>query len=1390
MGDPPPRRDPLRETPTPSPLSRSDALLHRPSLWEVALLAATVATPLAPPPWSLVALLLLGAGWVAFRPPRRELLVAGSALAVAALLLAAGTLASRPAATTLAGWEAAATRRYAGLWQDLEERATVARQVVGGPAETVAERQRAFQRLGRLASDAGTERASVLLVDEDGEARAWAGTGLLHEPDPVALPRSGVDFHPGFSSVTVIAVEPLGDGRRPWRVVVGRSLTTDRLPFDPPGGESPRDFRWSLVAAATPTAAADGLRLAPPGLPVMVVSPVPRPGAVRAVLPAVWSRTVWGVLGFALLALAATRGVGLALLAAGGLRRSAAVLALGMAGVASWALAAAVPAPVVGALAASLGLAGLGLFGGRWRPPRALVASGAAGAVAVLATAAAAWGYQLLCHPMDLGSQMPGEPPAFCLRLATCLLAFGLLALAGRSREGPLAGDRQAALAALLLLAAGAAADYPAPALLLLAGGGALLARWLVGRPLGSRMGVVAALALLAAIAAGVGWEVSYRALLRRQLAGDDLAALAPPDAAAMDAVHEQLAGFFSGLDLARLAPRPPAGMETQDLAFAVWRQSPLARRNALSALVLLPGAVPGGGSVFSFGLPLTEEDRIDWGPVDRPQLALPAWDALRLSGETPVTAAGRPWGVARWWLQPRPGFRLGGRQDPEEVLVGLLRGARRELVRPEGLPEPALYALYPLRGRALLSPWEESPPVPAELDRPGPTEAVVRTPAGTSWAFARRGADGYEVIYLPRLGAFQALERVGTHAASVLLLLALVTALALLLALPRPAFRDLLARTVRSYSKRLLLVYTALLLVPLLLLNFVLLRTVEASLRRDQRARGEQALIAAEQTVVERILSAEPGFAFTTALSSQYLRGLSRLVDHDVNVYHGSDFLSSSTGELFTAGLLPRRIPGEIYARLALVGFRIYSRTTRIVDTPYLELYAPVTIPGEEEEPRLFLSVPLLAQQEAAAEVLAALRRRALVATTGLFALLLVVGSRLARNFTTPLNALVEGTRRIAAGATSLDLAPSELELAALVQAVDEMARRIAQGRTELLREKALVERMVENITSGVVSLDAERRVLMHNRVAEELLGVRAGERLDVAAARPPLEPLGEFLAALDGAAPQPARRTVRLAGGGGGEREWTLVWVPLPGPGEPSALLVVEDVTEVFRGQRLEAWAEMARIIAHEIKNPLTPVRLSAEHMRQVYATDPQHFGEIFERCTRNILHQVDELQQIASEFSTYSRIPRMEMKRDDLRRAMAELAEAYCAAPPPGVEVVFAAAPGPIAARFDARLLPRAVRNLLENALRASAGGGRVELRVEAADGHARITVADHGPGVPAEQLSRVFDPYFSTHDTGTGLGLPIARRIAEEHGGDVVARNRPGGGLEVEIRIPLA
>ncbi len=1489
-------------------------------LREPALLAAALAAPLLPSPFAFLLLLACCLLWLRRRPPlpRREAALAVLLAVVALVALAGAGLIARQESLSDRRWIARQAPEYRRVWEGLRAEAAAGAaamkrrpssplDVLDHPPEAPppqsavqAATLAAFDRLGRLAPPGSERRRALLLIDRDGNAVAWAGEGLVHEPEQ--WPRSGLSYRAGFNSVTFYAAEPLDESQRPWRLVAGASFPTRRLPQAPAaeaaGGAAAlapaalvarlrgafgqlagaalprRSLRWSLVDnPAQAHAGSVEVRFA--GAPTLEVEPVSAGAAGAAggdnpsAAPGWPTGLAWAGLAAVLLALGVMRGVGVALPAmstlSGGQERGAGVPALLLAGLFALAMLTGVPAPATMALEIGMALALLSLalarsgartgrrLAGptrRQRParaasgPRAAAAAGgpvavsgsggasggaaggeapaagrgrrgpavwvmAGGAAAILLLFVAAWAAQLAGGPFAAGDGLMVPASDWCIRLAWSGAAFGLLSLAARrgSASAPPAGDRWIWLATGLLLAGAALSEATWAAVPLLAAGGACAARFVDRRRRGQGT-MLAAMAVFAALAGAAVWETAYRARLATYDASELLARLAPPAPRELAALAAEVGAHFAHLDLDALAPRTPVGLDPRDLAYSLWRASPLSRPNALSAVAVRSGNAL--VSSFAFGMPLTGEGDIDAERLSG--LRLPGWRPI--GGEAPVRLAdGRP-GVVRYWLLPRPGFRFQDRRRLVRVELGLLRGNPTP-EQVEELAAPGLFALYTAPdGRAALSPWAERPPLAGRLRASQAVISEVETPSGRARAYvqpmslpaggaAEAGggtspAGAWEAIYLPDESPLAAVERTANWAVGLLLALACAVPAAALLALPRSAFRDLLRRTVRSYSRRLLLVYTVLLLLPLLALNALLVRSVGLDMLNQQAIAGQAALAAAERLLDEQIRAEPVGYAFDPGTFDPKLTNISELVRRPVNLYGRSRLSASSKHELFTAGLLPTRLPGPVYSSLALRARNLYSLTNRVGDVEYLELYAPLHLAGDDPagEPRLFVSLPLLAQQEEAERQLVHLRRHAILVTAALFALLAAVGNRLAQNFTRPITQLVEGTRRIAAGARSLDLAPTELELAALVAAVDDMARRIAEGREGLLREKQVVERVVQNIASGVVSLDRERRVLMHNRVAAELLGVAVGQSLERLVGRAErLAPVAAFLRSAGG---EMARATVRL-GDPAGEREWSLVWVPLPGQGEPFALLVVEDVTEELRGQRLLAWAAMARMIAHEIKNPLTPIRLSAEHMREVYQRDPEHFAAVFERCTANILTQVEELRSIASEFSTYSAIPRIEPRPGDLTAAVAGLVEGYRAAPPRGVRVDLETPSGAIEARFDAKLLPRAVRNLIENALRASAGGGRVVVRVERVDGVgggaggargslARIAVLDSGPGVPSDLLARIFDPYFSTHDTGTGLGLPIARRIAEEHGGDIAARNRPGGGLEAVITIP--
>jgi nitrogen fixation/metabolism regulation signal transduction histidine kinase len=224
--------------------------------------------------------------------------------------------------------------------------------------------------------------------------------------------------------------------------------------------------------------------------------------------------------------------------------------------------------------------------------------------------------------------------------------------------------------------------------------------------------------------------------------------------------------------------------------------------------------------------------------------------------------------------------------------------------------------------------------------------------------------------------------------------------------------------------------------------------------------------------------------------------------------------------------------------------------------------------------------------------------------------------------------------------------------------------------------------------------------------------------------------------------------------------------------------------------RTHRLEAWAEMARQVAHEIKNPLTPIQLNAEHLRRVHADRGEPLGHVLQECVAAILSQVALLRRIASEFSSFASSPTARPARFDLHELLVELVGPYRLGLAERVRIEVDVPPDLPPLYADRTLVARALVNLLENAIHAMPTGGTLGVRAAVEGGVIRIAVSDTGAGMDAQALSRVFEPYFSTKAIGTGLGLPIAKRNIELNGGTIAIESERDRGTTVVVTLPVA
>jgi two-component system nitrogen regulation sensor histidine kinase NtrY len=427
--------------------------------------------------------------------------------------------------------------------------------------------------------------------------------------------------------------------------------------------------------------------------------------------------------------------------------------------------------------------------------------------------------------------------------------------------------------------------------------------------------------------------------------------------------------------------------------------------------------------------------------------------------------------------------------------------------------------------------------------------------------------------------------------------------------------------------------------------------------------------------------------------------------------------------------------------------------------------------------------------------------------------------GFRMAKGVTGPISALAQGTAEVAAGNLDVVVQPTaDDEMGTLVQSFNAMTRDLRDYRRGLVASNAEIEQrrrymeiVLRNVGAGVVSLDADGRISTINPSAQRLLAIApgaapVGRTLDEAVGRSELLDLLRDLARpLRAGVRESLRRQVAVPLGD--EMATLLVTMNLlrdEDGGTLGTVIVFDDYSQLVKVQRMEAWREVARRIAHEIKNPLTPIQLSAQRLRRRFrerlaAEGPER--KVFDECLDAITTQVGTLSLLVNEFSNFARLPAASPRPDDLNAIVSEAVAHYAGTD----DVVFKTdlQPGLPAVEVDRDQIRRVLTNLIDNAIAASRewmeregvenGGaaGQIELRTvyDAPLQTARVEVADHGTGIPPEDRRRVFEPYFSTKPHGTGLGLAIVSRIVADHRGYVrIHPNRPRG-TRVIVELPL-
>jgi PAS domain S-box-containing protein len=525
----------------------------------------------------------------------------------------------------------------------------------------------------------------------------------------------------------------------------------------------------------------------------------------------------------------------------------------------------------------------------------------------------------------------------------------------------------------------------------------------------------------------------------------------------------------------------------------------------------------------------------------------------------------------------------------------------------------------------------------------------------------------------------------------------------------------------------------------------------------------------------------------YRRSLDDDFVKSVAVALGTDINIYYNALIRASSEREFFVGGFIDPVCAPSVFVDIALEKSRAAVLREMLGDYSYYVASSPLAALGGAES--AVLSVPLLYQPILMQEEMRRTSALILGLLALLFAMTVTLGIFLAGKIFNPIAALQGGTRKIIEGELEFKLeAEAPDEIGELVESFNAMTAALREARRDLLERQRYLAAVLDNIGTGVMATDRDGRIITLNPSGERILGVSGGELV------------GKETAEVFGAGLAPLRELFSAAGAEVREVELTLfsgetartvkaVVASLVEGGERLGTVVVfDDLTELIRTKKLAAWVEMARQIAHEVKNPLTPIKLSAQLMKKAYESGNEEFGKIFKSGVETVIQQTEILRRIATEFSSFGKAMHLSPEPVPLDEFLGEIVSYYRGSE--GIRMRLACEGAPTA-RADREALRKILVNLLENAIEAMPDGGEISVVSRREGDMARISVMDSGKGLSSEYQARLFEPYFSTKTNGIGLGLAICQSLARAMDGEILLRNREGAqGVDATVVLPLA
>ncbi len=556
-------------------------------------------------------------------------------------------------------------------------------------------------------------------------------------------------------------------------------------------------------------------------------------------------------------------------------------------------------------------------------------------------------------------------------------------------------------------------------------------------------------------------------------------------------------------------------------------------------------------------------------------------------------------------------------------------------------------------------------------------------------------------------------------------------------------------------------------------------------------------------------------GCAFVSrTVDDRLARQLAVELGRQIDFFAMARLVASSSKEYFALELINDRIAPDAYVDCLLGGRDLCFSWQKVGKMDLVAAYAPLR--NYDGSPVGAISAPLVFEKDATG-----VQMESTLSTIGHLVVILIwgvflFGILLAKKISSPIHELIKGTMMVRGGNLDFEIPrKGDDEIADLISSFNEMTQALSRSRKALNERKRYMETILTNVGTGIISVDSRGKVEIVNPAAQDLLGIKEKDakhkdcikflsKIGASGLADVLKEVSDRRG--------PIIREVTVQREGRGRRVFRAIGSSVSVKGRMMGKVIVfEDLTDLIRAKKLVAWNEMARQVAHEIKNPLTPMKLSIQHLIQCYRDKVEDLDKIVEETAQTIIDQIESLRKIALEFSRFSRLPERNPEIVDINSVVSEVLRQYESISSQGIVVETKLDVSLPSLRVDREEIKRLFINVIENAIDAMRGGGKLMVATRMAsasqvkthalrvtsrgepeaslDEYVEVEISDTGTGIDEQSLSHIFEPNFSTKTRGAGLGLAICKGIVDGYDGDIVIETTPGKGTTVRIRLPL-